>query len=206
MKFCKPKNKFIDFLKFFWRIFSTQLIIYWILLALAILVGILTASSFTATIKITMLSDKVFLSFISLKSSFWGLFFGYLIFYSISFYFGVFLYKTIYIIIQVVLLVCFGYLLGFDIIIACSTFTVLSIILYLVFYVLCKLSILAILSVVFAISFKKCQENKKFCNFCFINFFGLNLKQVYIALNVLLIVVIIILSVLCGVFNFTQIA
>lgn len=200
------KHKLFDFIKFFWSIFATPIFIYSVLLAFAILVGILTASSFSATIKINMLSDKAFFAFISLKSSFWGLLIGYILVYTFSFLFAVFFYKTFAVIIQVILLVCFGYLFGFDIIIVCSTFSMLSIIFYLVFYVLCKLSIMLIITIVFAVNAKKCREHKKFGYFCFNNFYGLNLKQVYIMFYVLLVIIIIVLCLLCGVFNFTQIA
>lgn len=205
MKYCKTKNKLISFIRNFWKVFSRPIILYITILAIAILIGILTCSSFTGELKKTHMSDRVFFAFISQTSSMWGLFFNCLLIYSLAFFMGVFFNHGFFTALEMGVIIVFGYLLGFDIVIVVSTFSILSMLLYLIIYVLCKLLIFAILCVVFAISLKRWQESKKFGCIKVDEFMGINLKQVYVGLYVSMVLIIFLFCVLATVFNFTQV-
>lgn len=144
------------------KYFGVKTIIVFAFFVLGTVLGLIIATQIEE-IEITILQDNALLAFLSLEYGFISLFLIYLLQYTLLICYAIFVnHNTLLHIINICIIVVFGYIVGFNFIILISTINFVSVIIAIVLYPIFHLVTILIVSFIVAISWHRNCEVRKF--------------------------------------------
>lgn len=168
-----------------------KIIIYFIIYLVGLVLGLIITQSYSSDIEIERLTLTGVIDFIAHNRSFWGLFFLKFFFMLILCLLAMLSSKSRFFIwINYVVIIVLGYLLGYNIIIVFTTFSFLSLILFMIFYPLLELTIMALYFVILASCVVFMNQVKKFGKICALKSREHNYKILYLIIILLLFILI----------------